>query len=237
MFIRIFMVCMLLLLSSATGGEAEMDKTSDSGMIKLPEPDRYGKGTVNQAIQQRRSVRDFKQDPITLQTVSDLLWAAGGMTVDGVTGPTRAYPSAGAIYPLELYLVAGNVTGIDPGVYRYNWKDNALVPVKEGDVRAALADAAMGQGMIRSAPVTLVVVAEYGKINMRYGKRGMTRYVHMEAGHIGQNIHLISAAMGLGTVMIGAFSDDEVAKVLDIDVEREVPVYMMPVGIEREVKR
>ena len=187
--------------------------------------------SVEEAIHGRRSIRGFTKGALTLAEVSQLLWSAGGKTVDGVTGPTRAYPSAGAAYPLEIYLVAGNVKGVEPGVYRYNWKENSITQIKKGDLRNALAGAAYGQSMMKQAPVTIVITAAFEKTTRRYGERGLKRYVPMDVGHLGQNVHLQAESMGLGTVMVGAFFDNKVAKVLG--VEKEVPVYMMPVGRPR----
>ncbi len=213
------LVAVLLLVPVFCGAEEE---------IKLPAPKHRGTLSVEQAIYDRRSVRRFAKVPISLEDVSQILWAAGGSTVDGMTGPTRAYPSAGAVYPLEIYLVAGNVTGLSPGIYLYDWKKNMLILMKKGDLRAQLAKAALSQGMIREAPVTIVVTAVHAKTARRYGERGAVRYVSMDAGHLGQNVHLQAESLGLGTVMVGAFIDNEVLKVLG--VKDELPVYMMPVG-------
>lgn len=199
--------------------------------IKLPEPSHGGTVSVEEAIYKRKSVRNFKAEGLTLPQVSQLLWAAGGMTVDGITGPTRAYASAGGIYPLDIYLVAGEVSGLAPGVYRYEWKTNELVPLKQGDPRDALARGAMGQGMIKTAPATIVIFADPAKTARRYGSRGEQKYVSMDTGHLGQNVHLQAQALGLGTVMVGAFSEPQVKSALGIkDGE---PVYMMPVGYEK----
>ncbi|MGB3082560.1 MAG: SagB/ThcOx family dehydrogenase [Candidatus Omnitrophota bacterium] len=200
-------------------------------VVKLPQPKHEGKVSVEEAIFGRTSVRSFTGDPLTLQDVSQLLWSAGGTTVDGVSGPTRAYPSAGATYPLEIYLVAGNVKGLEAGVYRYNWRENSITLIKKGDFRNELTRAAMGQGMVRQAPVTIVITALFERTTRRYGDRGFQRYVSMDAGHLGQNVHLQAQGMGLGTVMIGAFVDREVAKV--IGAGKDIPVYMMPVGRPR----
>ncbi|MCK4852066.1 MAG: SagB/ThcOx family dehydrogenase [Candidatus Omnitrophica bacterium] len=202
-------------------------------MIKLPEPEFKGDVSVEKAIHDRRSVRDFSGIPLSMQEVSQLLWAAGGVTVDGVTGPTRAHPSAGAVYPLEIYLVAGNVTGLDAGIYRYGWRDNFLVPVRKGDFRPDLANAALRQRMIAYAPASIVVTMSAGRVTGAYGRRGLERYAPMDAGHLGQNVHLQAGSMGLGTVMVGAFRDDEVWKVLGIKSKGEIPVYIMPVGRPR----
>ncbi|MGB2630648.1 MAG: SagB/ThcOx family dehydrogenase [Candidatus Omnitrophota bacterium] len=200
-------------------------------VVRLPKPRYEGKVSVEQAIFKRKSIRSFTGAPLTLEEVSQLLWAAGGQTVDGVTGPTRSYPSAGASYPLEIFLVAGNVTGLEAGIYRYNWRENSLTLLRRGDLRNELRKAARGQYMVGEAPVTIVITADYDKTTRRYGERGRSMYVPMDAGHLGQNVHLQAEGLGLGTVMIGAFKDREVAGVLG--TEKETPVYMMPVGRPR----
>jgi SagB-type dehydrogenase family enzyme len=168
-----------------------------------------------------------------LEEVGQLLWAAGGKTIDGITGATRAYPSAGGIYPLEIYLVAGNVVGLAQGIYRYEWKTHTLGFMKKGDFREELTRAAWGQRMVAHAPVSIIFTAVYPRTTRRYGERGRIRYVPMDVGGAGQNVHLQAEALGLGTVIIGAFSDEAVKEILG--VKNEVPLYIMPVG--RPLKR
>lgn len=192
-------------------------------IVKLPPPDTIGRITVEQALLKRRSVRSYSSEPLSLALVSQLLWAA-----QGKTGKTygRTAPSAGATYPMEVYLAAGKVTGLDSGVYLYLSDEHALKLVKVGDIRRELAGAALGQTCIQAAPVVLVLCAEYHRTTGRYGERG-ERYVHIEAGHIGQNVSLECVALGLGTVMIGAFRDEAVKRVLGT---KFAPLYIMPVG-------
>ncbi|MDP8298774.1 MAG: SagB/ThcOx family dehydrogenase [Candidatus Tantalella remota] len=197
-------------------------------VVKLPKPVLEGGMSVEQAIYERRSVRSFSAEGLSLNDVSQLLWAAGGQTVDGITGPTRAYASAGGIYPLDIYLVVGKVEIISPGIYRYDWKEHSLNMVAEGDKRQELAEAAMGQSMIKNAPVTIVLTVEPQKVFSRYGDRGVSRYISMDAGHLGQNVSLEAQSLGLGTVMVGAFMDKEVMKVMDL--KKEMPIYIIPVG-------
>lgn len=227
MFLRIFLACLIL---TSLGCKSNAEQTSGNE-IKLPEASHEGKVSVEEAIYRRKSVRSYTDEAITLKEASQILWAAGGETVDGITGPTRAYPSAGATYPLEIYLVAGNVLGLEAGVYRYDWKKHSLTQIKKGDQRSDLMKACYGQGMILQAPATVVVTAVYERTARRYGKRGETLYVPMDAGHMGENVHLMAEALGLGTVMVGAFTPEEVAKVLDI--KEENPVYVMPIGRPR----
>ena len=196
--------------------------------IKLPSPRHRGELSVEEAIFRRRSIRRYKDEPLTLEEVSQLLWAAGGKTIDGITGATRAYPSAGGIYPLEIYLVAGNVEGLADGIYHYEWRGHTIRLVKEGDLRQELTRAALGQRMVANAPISIVWTAIYPRTTRRYGKRGEIRYVPMDVGGAGQNVHLQAEALGLGTVIIGAFRDGAVKEILG--VEKEVPLYIMPVG-------
>jgi SagB-type dehydrogenase family enzyme len=162
---------------------------------------------------------------VTLEQVSQLLWAA-----QGVTGAfnERTAPSAGGTFPLEMYVVAGEVDGLAPAVYKYRFRVHHLAPVADGDRRVQLAMASLNQDCVRKGAASIVFTAVYKRTVDEYGDRGV-RYVHMEAGHVGQNLHLQAAAMGLGTVMVGAFEEDRVADVLELP-EEESPVYIAPVG-------
>lgn len=196
--------------------------------IKLPEPKLKGKISIEEAINSRRSIRSYSQEPLSLLEVSQLLWAGGGVICDGITGASRAYPSAGACYPLEIYLVAGNVKGLEPGIYHYLWKEHRLELKISGDKRKELANAACSQGMVKNAAVCIVFTAKYNRSTGRYGDRGK-RYVSMDMGHAGQNIYLQAESLGLGTVAVGAFEDDSVSKVLNLPKDED-PLYIMPIG-------
>ncbi|HAZ32160.1 MAG TPA: nitroreductase [Dehalococcoidia bacterium] len=193
--------------------------------VRLPEPRYDSDVSIEETLLKRRSVRDYTGEPLTLQEVSQLLWAA-----QGITDPRgfRTAPSAGATYPLETYLVVGDVEHLTPGVYRYDPQEHKLVKVLEGDRRAGLAAAALGQRWVREGAINIVFTAIYERTTRRYGDRGI-RYVHMEVGHAGQNVHLQAVALGLGTVVIGAFHDDQVKKILNLP-KGEHPLYIMPVG-------
>jgi SagB-type dehydrogenase family enzyme len=208
----------LLLLCGVMPGPVRSDS-----VVKLPPPDTVGQVTVEQALWHRRSVRNYADAPLTVKQVGQLLWAAQGLN-RGLVG--RTAPSAGATYPMELYLVAGRVEGLKPGMYHYRFGSHALEPTRAGDLRKELAAAALNQRSIAAAPAVLVLAADYGRTAKRYGER-TSRYVHMEAGHVGENVHLQCEALGLGTVMIGAFDDGRVKKLLGI---QEEPLYIMPVG-------
>ncbi|MHC1728291.1 MAG: SagB/ThcOx family dehydrogenase [Syntrophobacteraceae bacterium] len=193
--------------------------------IKLPQPVYDGKMSIESALLARRSIRSFKDEPLTVSDVSQLLWAAQGVTR---RGGYRTCPSAGALYPLELQLVAGNVDGLSPGIYNYRPDKHELVQNGNEDLRRRLAEAALGQSVIAHAPVTIAICAVYERIRRKYGERGI-RYVFMEAGHAAQNVHLQAVPLNLGTVVIGAFHDDKVKEALGL-AAHEDPLYLMPVG-------
>ena len=195
--------------------------------IKLPSPNPQGKTSVEAAISKRRSVRRFRAQPLSLAQLSQLLWSAQGITG---SGGRRAVPSAGATYPLEIFVVVGahGIENLAAGLYHYQVDNHSLSLHLSGDLRQKLADAALGQSLIANCPVVIVVCALHPRTAYRYGRRG-ERYVHMEVGHVGQNLSLQAVALGLATVMIGAFEDEEVSKALKIE-EQIKPLYIIPVG-------
>jgi len=200
-----------------------------SEMIELPEPDKKGNISVEEAIFNRKSIRNYKDTPVKLKELSQVLWAAAGKTVDDITGATRAYPSAGGIYPLNIYIVVFNVEGLQKGIYKYLWQEHQIKLLNKGNFRSSLTDAALGQSAVGNASVSLIITANYSRTGSRYGMRGVKRYVHMDAGHVAENIYLQLEALGLATVAIGAFDDKAVKGVLDINRE-ETPLYIMPIG-------
>ncbi|MFC1854803.1 SagB/ThcOx family dehydrogenase [Candidatus Dependentiae bacterium] len=194
-------------------------------MIELPNPAKTGSLNIEQAISKRRSVRSYRNLPLKLEQISQLLWAAQGITSDG---GYRSTPSAGALYPLELYVVATNVDGLETGIYKFDAKENALRQVKSGNFRDELMSAGMGQDAIESAPATVVFAGVHTRTQQKYGPKA-SRYVHMEVGHASQNIYLQATALNLGTVAIGAFSGEAVKRVIGMPPD-EKPLYLMPVG-------
>jgi len=193
--------------------------------IVLPEPRDSGEISVEEALLERRSIRNYKDEALTLAEVSQLLWAAQGITHPG---GYRTAPSAGALYPLEVYVVAGNVDGLRPGIYKYRPQGHELEKVAEGDVRAELCAAALDQECIEDGGAVLVFAAVYERTTRKYSERGV-RYVHMEVGHAAQNVYLQTVSLGLGTVVVGAFDDDEVERLLQMG-DDERALYIMPVG-------
>ncbi len=193
--------------------------------LTLPRPALDGDVSVEAAIARRRSVRDFAPSPLASSDVGQILWAAQGITGHGLR---RAAPSAGALYPLEAYLVAGSVEGLAPGVYRYDPRGHQLTLVRDGDVRAHLAAVALGQSWVARAPAVLVLAAIHERSERKYGVRGR-RYVSIEVGHAAQNVYLQATADGLATVIVGAFPDQAVQRALGLPPEH-APMALMPIG-------
>jgi SagB-type dehydrogenase family enzyme len=196
--------------------------------IHLPPPSRKGTVSLEEAIARRRSVRDFAPEPISQSQLSQMLWAAQGLS--NARGRRRTVPSAGATYPLEIFVACGEngVEGIGEGIYHYNVDSHSLMRQYKGDVRLELAQAALDQGFIYEASVDIIICALYPRTLSGYGGRG-ERYIHMEVGHAGQNIYLQATALGLATVAVGAFYDEPVREVLRLDKQYK-PLYIMPVG-------
>ena len=196
--------------------------------MELPQPRLEGDVSLEKAVKKRRTVRSFARDPLGLEQLSQLLWAAQGITED--KGFKRAAPSGGALYPMDIYAVVGEggVQSLQAGVYHYEPGGHAVVRLTDEDLRAAPASAALGQMWMAGAPLNLVITAEYVRICGKYGDRGI-RYAVMEAGHVAQNIFLQAEAYGLGAGIVGAFRDHEVAEVLKLPRSHE-PLLIIPVG-------
>ena len=189
----------------------------------LPRPARKGAVSVEEALARRRSHRTYEDRPLDVEAIGQLLWAAQGIVTR--TG-FRTAPSAGALYPLEIYAVLAE------GVYRYDPRRHRLTRTIERDLRMELCRAALEQRSVADAPLVLVFAAVHSRIASEYGPTRGERYVHMEIGHAAQNVHLQAAALGLGSVPIGAFQDARVQKALGLPAE-ERPLYLVPVGYPR----
>ena len=184
--------------------------------------------SLEEAIARRKSVRHFTSESISRSQLSQILWVTQGK-IDA-RSRRRTVPSAGATYPLEIFVVCGqnSIEEIDEGIYNYKIDSHSLGLHHKGDVRFELARAALAQEFIYQAPVDIVICAEYERTLRRYGSRG-ERYVHMEVGHAGQNIYLQATALDLATVAVGAFDDEQVSEVLRLDKQYK-PLYIMPIG-------
>ncbi len=200
----------------------------------LPSPSTKGNITVEEALLNRRSHRNFQDRAISAGNLSQILWAAYGVTVprtdySSLRGGLRTAPSAGALYPLDVYVLIGNVKDIEPGFYKYISQEHKIVRLIDKDVRVELCDAALNQEMVREAPAVLFYSAVYSRCTDKYGKRGRERYVCMDLGHSAQNVYLQVETLKLGTCAIGAFNDEKVKEILQLQAEEE-PLYMMPFG-------
>ncbi len=201
-------------------------KYKNSDNIKLPAPDTKAGMPVEMAINNRRSVRNYSNKALNFKEVSQILWSAQGITSEDRN--LRAAPSAGATYPLELYFVADDVTGLEAGIYHYIPEGHSLKKISNKKIKGELTTAALGQAFLSDAPAILVISAIYERTTARYGERGK-QYVHMEAGHVAQNIYLQAESLHLGTVVVGAFVDKKVKQLIGMK-EKETPLYIMPVG-------
>ena len=195
--------------------------------IKLPKEVRFGGLSIDQVIESRRSERDFTDKPISLLQLSRLLHYAYGIT--DKRDQLRAAPSAGALYPIEVYPVVNNVEGLERGIYHYSPPEHSLTLTRKGDFRFEMVRHALGQEMMAEASVILVLSAVFGRSQWRYRERAY-RYILLEAGHISQNIHLVATAMGLGACAVGAFDDEGYNKMIGVDGRKESVIYLMIVG-------
>ena len=223
-------ICIIILMSTMLQMSKNQSSTQDNTLnipdtITLPDPDHSSSLSIETVLQKRRSIRDYHDRPLTLSEVSQLRWAAQGVTRPG---GYRTAPSAGALYPLEVYIIAGEVNDLPAGTYKYKHHEHELELITKGDVRLELCDAALDQNCIKEGAAVIVFCAVYERTTQKYGERGI-RYVHMEAGHAAQNVYLQAVSLNLGTVVVGAFHDDEIKQIVNM-TDEEQPLYIMPVG-------
>lgn len=215
---RFSIVCVAL-MSIATPA-SELDQR-----ISLPPIELSSDTSVESAMHRRHSVRSFSEESLELEDIGQLLWAAQGITRKN---GFRTAPSAGALFPIEMYVVAGDVDELPPGVYHYLPEEHELILVADGDRRKPLASACWFQRWVRRAPAALVITGVYERTAKKYGDRS-ERYVHIEVGAVAQNIYLQATSRGLGTVIVGAFRDTKIKSVLELPADHE-PLAVMPVG-------
>lgn len=215
---RTVLICTVIMSITATASEHDQ-------RVSLPQAVFSSDMAVEEALLERRSVRKFSKKALTLDDIAQLLWAAQGITGSSTY---RTAPSAGALYPIEMYLVAGNVEGLAQGVYRYRPESHDLVRIVDGDRRRSLATACWFQTWLRQAPAVIVTTGVFARTARKYGERS-ERYVQIEAGAVAQNIYLQATSRGLGTVIVGAFRDTKVKAVLGFPEDHE-PLTVMPVG-------
>ena len=218
----IIIVGMLLLFSSAFSQENQKDFPMGTS-IKLPEPSYKGKISLEEALSQRRSRRDLTSGSLTLNQVSQILWAAQGVTSKR---GFRTAPSAGALFPIEIYLVVEEVDGLKSGLYHYIPDIHSLKGIKSGSLAESVSDAALGQKALTQAGIIVVITADVSRTAKKYEDRA-ERYVAEEVGAVAQNIYLQVESLGLATVLMGAFYDDKIQEALGIT---ETPFGIMPIG-------
>jgi SagB-type dehydrogenase family enzyme len=197
--------------------------------ISLPTPALTGNLSVEAAIKNRRSVRQYSNQSVTLANVSQILWAAQGIT--DTQNNLRAAPSAGQVYPLEVYVIAGpNVSGLQEGVYHYVPSNNTLEMYMNGDLRSDLAGIANGQPWVKQAQLDILITGDYQKMIDKYPDKALsTRFVDLEAGHAGENIYLQAEALGLATVSLGSFNENQLIQRFELP-SNETPLYIFPIG-------
>jgi len=242
--LNFFKLCTILLIAFyACNSNVSKNESNSSVLIKtedapltyiLPSPKTEGTVSVEEALVNRRSWRNFHDRALSAEQLSQILWSAYGITAPNtersfLRGGKRTAPSAGGLFPFEIYAVIGKVKDIEPGVYRYVSQEHKIVRTIDEDVRAELCTAALGQKMVAEAPVTIFYSAIFSRTTNKYGERGRERYVCMDLGHSAQNIYLQAEALNLGTCAIGAFIDSKISQVLQLPEEEE-PLYLMPVG-------
>jgi SagB-type dehydrogenase family enzyme len=201
-----------------------MSSPQTARVVPLPDPRTDGEVALEATLYERHSVREYGQASIMLPELSQLLWAAQGNNRHG----GRTAPSAGALYPIELYVVAGKVEGLAEGLYRYRIGTHALLGLNDASLQSALASAALDQDQVKDAAAVIVVAGVVERTAVKYGKRAL-RYVHMEVGAVIENVCLQVAALGLATVFVGAFDDGRVKRLLDLPADAS-PFALLPIG-------
>jgi SagB-type dehydrogenase family enzyme len=197
--------------------------------IPLPEAKFLTGPNIWEIMGNRRSVRDYSPDPIPLQDLSNLLWATQGIT-EKAPGPWfRTAPSAGALHPMDTYIVAARVGELGPGIYRLRVEDFSLEPKKLGNFASLISQAALDQEIVRNAAVVFVWVAVIQRSRQKYRQRAY-RYIYLDSGHIAQNLYLAATALNLGCCAVAAFFDEEVNQLLGVDGKEETALYLATVG-------
>jgi SagB-type dehydrogenase family enzyme len=204
----------------------------DAPVVELPAPAFRDPVDLQAVISQRRSVRAFAKKPVTIQQLSTMLWASAGITKRTQSFAYRAAPSAGALYPIETYVVANNVEGLEPGLYHYPVKTHALELLRNGKFGKAAAEAALDQNIAAGAAVDFIWTAVFERSAWKYRQRAF-RYVYLDCGHIAGQLSIAAVAMGLGSCNIAAIYDGEMNALLGVDGEEETVLYMCCVGVPR----
>jgi len=205
-------------------------KYPDNLKIELNNPNKIKTETLNYAIQNRKSIRNFSEKPLSKEQLSYLIWASTGIQRKELEFKYRTAPSAGALYPIETYIIVNNVKNIAQGVYHYNIESHHLEEIKKGDYRSEITEAALNQSMCYDAAAVFIWTAIFNRSKCKYGQRAY-RYIYLDAGHIAENLALSATSINLATCQIAALYDDEVNQIIDIDGVTESTIYLSVVGI------
>jgi len=198
-------------------------------IIPLPSPSLTGGPILWKALEKRRSIRNYRPEPLSLKELSKLLWATQGITEKAFGPWYRTAPSAGALHPIDTYLVVNRVEGLEPGIYFFDVVEFSLVLKRKGDFSGSIAQAALNQDMARTAAVVFVWVAVIQRSRQKYRQRAY-RYIYLDCGHIAQNLYLAATALDLGCCGIAAIFDDEVNDLVGVDGQEETAIYLAMVG-------
>lgn len=201
------------------------EKIENGKEIILPPPRKSSQVSIEEAILKRRSIREYKREPLSLKEISQLLWAAQGITD---SSGKRSAPSAGALYPLKVYVI-GEIENLSPAIYQYHPFHHSLIKILDKDLRKEITEAAYGQEWVEKAPVLFLFTGNYEIVAQKYGREKASRFTHMEVGHAAQNLYLQTVSLNLGTVAVGGFDVEKIKKILALPQEEE-PLYIMPVG-------
>jgi SagB-type dehydrogenase family enzyme len=217
-------------------GQPKLYKTyPDKPQIKLPDVTVLSHLSLQEVLKTRKSVRDYSNKPIRMEILSYLLWASTGISRKEGGYEFRTAPSAGALYPIETYLVVNRAEGICPGIYHYNIRSHVLELLKEGDYAEQTAQAALGQTMCIQAPVVFIWTAVFQRMKWKYGQRAY-RYVYLDAGHIAENLALAAVSLGLGSCQIGALFDEEINQIVEVNGVEESVLYMSVTGYNKDIE-
>lgn len=227
-FIIISFISLILCFNFFCQGEEEKTKmkNSDSEVVELSQPKFKSRVSIEEALLKRRSIRNYLNEQLSNSEISQLLWAAQGITEEKYN--LRTAPSAGALYPLEIYIAVSNVKDLAPGLYKYKPQNHTLKKISDGDKRIDISNAALRQDAIENSSAIILITAVYERTAVKYGGR-TERYVNIEVGAAAQNIYLQSVSLEIGTVIIGAFKDDSLKKTLNLPAN-ERPLAIMPLG-------
>ena len=216
-----------------TGTNPEQYKTYPaSPRIKLPLPRAEREMFLDYALKKRRSVRLFTRAPLKLEHLSYMLWASNGIQRIEHGQEYRTTPSAGALYPIETYIIANNIERLEKGVYHYGIKAHVLEEIRQGDHSSQIEAAAMGQQVCSQAAVIIIWTAIIERCRTKYGQRAY-RYIYLDAGHIAENLALAVVSLGLGSCPVAAVYYDEVNSIIDVDGEGESVIYITAAGWPR----